>query len=366
MRRFLFARVRAPEADLNQSRLRGYVFVLLGAAHLVAALTTEGRLSYSAAVPALVLSVGAIFLVHPIDHPRLHASAPFVVLTLVVVGMIAAPASAAPLGLAYLVLACVFANVVLPERTSALVTAWAFAGVVVWSAVSGRVLLADTLIGGSIILVGAGAARHVGSARREALAQAVHARRDAEELSLRDPLTDLPNRRAFDAEADLRAIEGRLGGLILVDVDHFKSVNDQYGHPVGDEVLVEVAKRLAGALRRADLPARLGGDEFAVLIEGPLEIEGLRRVADAVRGATSAFAAETQGGYVKITTSVGGALVPLDVPEARRVRAVRALADRALYQAKKAGRDRAIIEGERNAPSARRGRRRPRQGPRAA
>ena len=366
MRRLLSPRVHAPQGHLDQSRIRGYVFLVLGAAHLVAALATDGRLSYSSAVPALVFGIGVVLLVHPLDHPRVHAAAPFLVLTLVTVAMIAAPPSTAPLGLAYLVLACVFANVVLSERTSALVTAWAIGGVIVWSVLSGRVVLADALIGGSVILVGAGAARHVGSTRREALAQAVHARRDAEQLSLRDPLTNLPNRRAFDSEADLRAIEGRLGGVILVDIDHFKTVNDQYGHPTGDEVLIEVAKRLAGALRRADLPARLGGDEFAVLLEGPLELEGLRRVADAVRGATSAFAAETQAGYVKVTTSVGGALVPLDVPDGRRVRAVRALADRALYEAKKAGRDRAVIEGERNAPSARRGRRRPRQGPRAA
>ncbi|MCC6238150.1 MAG: GGDEF domain-containing protein, partial [Dehalococcoidia bacterium] len=299
---------------------------------------------------------------YPERFRAIQPAIPFVTTGIIFITMLTLPPEVAPFGLSYLVLAGVFSHVVLTPRSANLLTGCAIGALVAWSAIEGRPLLADALLGTSVLIVGAAAARHVGSARRDALAQAVHARRDAEELSLRDPLTNLPNRRAFDAEADLRVLEGRLGGVILVDVDHFKTVNDQYGHPAGDEVLAEVARRLAGALRRADLPARLGGDEFAVLIEGPLTLEGLRRVADAVRGATSAFAADTQAGYVKITTSVGGALVPLDVPEGRRVRAVRTLADRALYQAKKAGRDRAIIEGERNAPSARRGRRRPRPG----
>lgn len=367
MRRLWLVRLRPADIDVDLSRLRGYVFIVLASTALAASLAAGGDIGPSSIVPALLVAVGIVLLLRPRSIDGAQGFMPFLTTGVILGSMLTVPPAVAPFGLGYLVLVSVFGQVVLPTHRANLLTGCAIGALILWSTLTARPLLADVLAGSSVLVVGAAAARHVGSARREALAQAVHARRDAEELSLRDPLTNLPNRRAFDAEADLRAIEGRLGGVILVDVDHFKTVNDEFGHPAGDEVLVEVAKRLAGALRRADLPARLGGDEFAVLLEGPLTIEGLRRVADAVRGATSAFAAETQAGYVKITTSVGGALVPLDVPEGRRVRAVRALADRALYEAKKAGRDRAVIDGEQHAPSARRGRRRPRQGgPRAA
>lgn len=366
MRLLSHGRFISPAEGLDLTQLRGYVLLVLGAAHVAAALLVGGDPFTALIVPALVMAGGTALLVHPEGAPRLQPALPFITTTMVIASMLLAPPALAPYGLAYLVLIGTFAHVTLPARLSNAVTATGVLGLCAWSFVSGRPLLADVLSGTSLLLVSAAAARYVADTRRVALDQAQVARRSAEQLSLRDPLTNLPNRRAFDTEADLRAIEGRLGGVLIVDIDHFKAVNDEFGHPAGDEVLVEVARRLAGALRRADLPARLGGDEFAVLIEGPLAIDGLRRVADAVRGATSAFAADTQAGYVKITTSIGGALVPLDVPESRRVRAVRALADRALYQAKQAGRDRAVIDGEQHSPSARRGRRRPRQGPKAA
>lgn len=124
------------------------------------------------------------------------------------------------------------------------------------------------------------------------------ARRDAEALSLLDPITGLANRRAFDAESYLRASAGCLGGTLMIDIDHFKSVNGKHGHNAGDAVLQSVVLHLSGAIRRGELAARLGGDEFAVLLDGPLTTDGLRRVADAVRGATASFAAQTSAGQV--------------------------------------------------------------------
>ncbi|HOM16820.1 MAG TPA: GGDEF domain-containing protein, partial [Thermoguttaceae bacterium] len=85
-----------------------------------------------------------------------------------------------------------------------------------------------------------------------------------------DPLTGLPNRRAFDDELVRRLAEwkrkGALFCLLLVDIDHFKELNDQYGHPAGDQVLRQLAEVLLTVLREMDLAARIGGEEFAVLL----------------------------------------------------------------------------------------------------
>ena len=88
--------------------------------------------------------------------------------------------------------------------------------------------------------------------------------------ALTDPLTDLPNRRRFDDHLQhLSALGSRMGNtyaVALIDVDHFKEINDSLGHEVGDRVLVELAEIVRGALRQSDLAARLGGDEFAILM----------------------------------------------------------------------------------------------------
>ena len=89
-------------------------------------------------------------------------------------------------------------------------------------------------------------------------------------FALTDPLTDLPNRRRFDDHLQhLSALGSRMGNtyaVALIDVDHFKEINDSLGHEVGDRVLVELAEIVRGALRQSDLAARLGGDEFAILM----------------------------------------------------------------------------------------------------
>ena len=349
-------------------RVRGYSCALIGLSLLIASLLAGGAEQpvRSAVMPLIVAGIGLATALRPRPNVRFSRLAPFVAVGITTLFMIAAPPLIAPLGLTPIAMSCVFGGMLLRPRAAGAVAGWSLACFVTWSLLAGRPVLADAVAGAGIIGVASAVAVLTSSSRRLSISEAQSARRDAEELSLRDSLTGLANRRAFDAEAEIRAIESRLGGVLMVDIDHFKNVNDEFGHDAGDAVLQAVALRLAGAIRRADFAARLGGDEFAVLLEGQLTVDGLRRVADAVRGATSAFAAETPAGQVRVTTSIGGALTVSDVAPEQQARSARSRADNALYRAKQAGRDRAILDGETRTPSARRGRNRPRSGPRAA
>jgi diguanylate cyclase (GGDEF)-like protein len=344
------------------ARVRGVGLVVLALTNLGAGYAAGGMDNplRTALAPLFLATLGLVIALRPVSHPRAREYFPFLSAPFVAISMATAPPLLAPLGLAYLVLVCTFGSILLSPGLATALACWGSLCLVAWSTSAGRPVLADALVGISAIAVGSVVAQLAAHSRRTSLESAQLARNRAEELSLRDPLTGLPNRRAFDAEAELRAGDERLGGILMIDVDHFKAVNDFFGHAAGDEVLVAIGQSISSAVRRADLTARVGGDEFAVLLEGPMSIEGIRRVADAVRGATSAHAAGTQAGFIRVTTSIGGALAPLEESPARRVRTAGALADRALYEAKKAGRDRAVIDGETLAPSARRGRRRPR------
>lgn len=164
--------------------------------------------------------------------------------------------------------------------------------------------------------------------------------------ALVDAMTGLPNRRAFD-DALLRAVEGaqRAGGavgLLLVDVDHFKRINDSHGHAQGDEVLREVARRFVAALRRVDFPARVGGEEFAAILDAP-HPGALHEIAERVRLTMAATPVTTAKGLLRVTVSVGVAHV--GSPGVDAVRALYHDADTALYAAKRAGRDRVVITG---------------------
>jgi diguanylate cyclase (GGDEF)-like protein len=168
----------------------------------------------------------------------------------------------------------------------------------------------------------------------------VHLRYAAHELSRVDPLTGLPNRRAFTER-----MEGHIGGerssdvtgLMLVDLDDFKEANTMWGHPGGDRVLCETAAALRSAARAEDMVARLGGDEFAVVAHG-LEVDGMRRLAeralDAVRAAGARLDEELPG--VRITASIGWALYP---DSAASVEELIAAADLSLRGVKGSGKD---------------------------
>ncbi|MFC0130985.1 sensor domain-containing diguanylate cyclase [Massilia eurypsychrophila] len=163
-----------------------------------------------------------------------------------------------------------------------------------------------------------------------------------EQQAMTDALTALPNRRAFDAELARIAARARRNqspiSAGMADIDHFKQVNDRYGHPVGDLVLCEVAKAIERAARGTDFVARMGGEEFGMLFPDT-STEMARLVAERMRKAVAAASVTTpDGDIIRVTISIGlAALAPGSAPEPAL-----ASADAALYQAKEQGRDRVI------------------------
>ena len=154
-----------------------------------------------------------------------------------------------------------------------------------------------------------------------------------------DPLTGLPNKSLVDdrlAMACERATrEGKLAALLFIDLDGFKAVNDNLGHLAGDRVLVEVARRLEGGLRKVDTPARLGGDEFLVVLDGIPNAASAQAVASKLLesiGKPMQIGEET----VQIGVSIGIALFPDDTRQASNL--VR-LADSAMYAVKRSGKN---------------------------
>ena len=156
-----------------------------------------------------------------------------------------------------------------------------------------------------------------------------------------DPVTGLPNRALFSdrvQHALTRADRGHEAvGVIFVDIDDFKTINDSLGHPVGDEVLREVGRRIAGLMRPTDTTARFGGDEFAVLVEG---VPGADAVADAAAAIVAAFGApvhlEAQDIVVRPSVGIAVAVPDADVPGISADDLVRN-ADAAMYICKRDG-----------------------------
>ncbi len=158
-----------------------------------------------------------------------------------------------------------------------------------------------------------------------------------------DALTQLFNRAAFEQEIDKVATLGLLLGsepcLIMVDVDHFKSINDRYGHPVGDEVLRAVADNLVRHfLRKEDFVSRFGGEEFAIVIRDSAA-DKVRARIERARATLAGAPVTTVAGPIEVTFSAGlTALVPGEAPSQWVERA-----DRALYTAKHEGRNRVVF-----------------------
>ncbi len=172
------------------------------------------------------------------------------------------------------------------------------------------------------------------------LREEIERRREAEaelrELAERDPLTRLYNRRAFTRAPELASTAGRRVGPLLVDVDHFKRVNDDHGHPAGDRALAAVAAALQESVRTDDTVARLGGEEFGIVVRVGGDDE-LRMLAEGIRSVMARTGIEGMDG--RLTVSVGATLLRIhEVPDTAVARA-----DAALYQAKNDGRDRVVV-----------------------
>jgi diguanylate cyclase len=160
-----------------------------------------------------------------------------------------------------------------------------------------------------------------------------------------DPLTRIGNRRRFDMALTRMVSQAQQAGsslsLAMIDVDHFKQINDLHGHPVGDRVLVCVAQAVSRAVRQTDVVTRYGGEEFAVLLEnaGVTEVEGrLKQLVGDISNAAYEYDVLGRTERVRFTVSCGLTdLTPSESPEEFLKRA-----DEALYEAKKKGRNRVV------------------------
>ncbi len=169
-------------------------------------------------------------------------------------------------------------------------------------------------------------------------------RQELERMSSTDPLTGLANRRELDRYLGLAVPQARRSwrplSVLILDVDHFKQVNDRYGHAAGDAVLVELAGRLSTRMRSTDLVARWGGEEFCIILPDT-ELGGACTVAEVLRGLVEATPFSAANERLAVTISIGVASLE---PARCDPRSLLKAADEALYAAKHAGRNRVACE----------------------
>ncbi|XVQ83959.1 GGDEF domain-containing protein [Microbispora siamensis] len=165
-----------------------------------------------------------------------------------------------------------------------------------------------------------------------------------------DPKTGLLNAAAWQREADTEIVRAQRTGdalaLVLVDIDHFKKVNDTYGHLVGDQVLAQVAATLRTQLREYDVVGRFGGEEFVVLLPGA-DVHEARRVAERLRTRVGRMVVPAEQATITVTVSAGVAIMNVHGEDLIELLAA---ADLALYRAKELGRDRVCLPAAPVAP----------------
>ncbi len=160
------------------------------------------------------------------------------------------------------------------------------------------------------------------------------------DVALRDGLTGLFNRRYFDerleSELAFSKRHAKPLALLMVDLDHFKRINDAFGHPVGDQVLIEFSKLLGQTVRGEDVLIRYGGEEFAIICRNTDAMKA-SVLAERIRHATAASSHVIDGNPLQITTSIGVVAIPM--PSIDDANGMVKAADEALYQAKAKGRN---------------------------
>ena len=217
--------------------------------------------------------------------------------------------------------------------------------------------LYDTVLrawrGESILLAGAWLAIAMTIAMSQRMGVLRRQRDQLKALAERDALTGLPNRRALAEVLPRRMDEARAQGrplsVLFVDLDRFKSINDQHGHAVGDEVLAEASRRLAERLRGGEIVARQGGEEFVLMLPGA-DADRATGAAERLRRDIAESPFETSAGPLAVTASFGVAsLRAADLTPGSLL----ARADAAMYRAKQAGRNRVEFDGKPTPPAAR-------------
>lgn len=163
------------------------------------------------------------------------------------------------------------------------------------------------------------------------------------QLASIDHLTGIMNKRVFD-DVTKRYFEtaqrhNQYIHILTLDIDHFKSVNDTYGHQIGDLLLVRFVETIQTLLRKSDIFARVGGEEFIIVLY-KTDLAGSMKVAEKIRQEVKAIRCKSDERFIKITTSIG---VSRSKPEDNSVDALLKRSDKALYQAKREGRDRVCL-----------------------
>ena len=172
------------------------------------------------------------------------------------------------------------------------------------------------------------------------------ANQQLEKLSMTDRLTGLLNRGTWenliDAEYERYRRYGQSACLVMFDIDHFKPVNDNYGHLAGDEVIKHTAAVTKSSLRQSDIPGRYGGEEFGIILP-ETDAEGARTICERIRETIANSIVETSAGPIKYTVSIG--ISPLAAEPESYMQWLQ-WADEALYAGKEGGRNRVVVFGE--------------------
>lgn len=163
----------------------------------------------------------------------------------------------------------------------------------------------------------------------------------AERLSRTDPLTAAANQRAFTDMLNQVKIEDGGIGILMVDIDLFKRINDQYGHDVGNKVICAVTQRITAAIRANDAVGRWGGEEFCVLLVGIRSVDDVRIVAEKMRASISRSSISANEYKVNATVSIGAYFVSQAPSWSAAINA----ADEQLYAAKRGGRNQVAVSG---------------------